>query len=186
MSKKDQILQKTLELVVNQGIQETPMSQISKDSGIAVGTIYHHFKSKKEIINYIYLQIKKQLAETQMLNVKEDSHYKMQFFQIWNNLFAFYVQNELKYKFLEHIGPLPIIEKETRVQGLDYSKPMMSFYEKGVKTEILKPIDLHLLSETIHGNVVSLVRLYHQKAMDLDKKTLLQTIIMSWDAVATN
>ena len=168
---------------MNQGIQETPMSQISKESGIAIGTIYHHFKSKKEIINYIFLDINKDLGKVQMANVMETSAYKIQFFQIWNNLFAFYAHNEQKFKFLQNIEHLPIIDEEIRQEALKIKIPLNEFYKKGIQAEILKPMNLHILSETLHGNVVSLANLYHQKTIELNKTVLLQAIIMSWESV---
>ncbi len=37
------LLEASLTLFVNQGIQKTSMAQISEKSNMAVGNIYHHF-----------------------------------------------------------------------------------------------------------------------------------------------
>ena len=50
MSKKAIVLQTTLELITKQGIEATSLSQIIKESGVANGTVYHHFKNKDEIL----------------------------------------------------------------------------------------------------------------------------------------
>ena len=47
MSKRDLILQTTLELITELGFHATPMSLIIKKSDVASGTIYHYFKSKE-------------------------------------------------------------------------------------------------------------------------------------------
>ena len=59
--KKQDILDTTLALVVRQGLHATPMAQIAQESNVAVGTIYHYFSSKEEIIHELYLGIHQDL-----------------------------------------------------------------------------------------------------------------------------
>lgn len=184
MTKKEQIIQKSLELLVKQGIQETPMSQISKESGVAVGTIYHHFKSKKEIINYIYLQIKKEMGEIQMQKVLNTSAFKLQFFQVWNNLFAYFVQQPLKFEFTRQIANLPIIDRETIIEGQQYNHTLISFFNIGISEGVLKPMNVQLMAEMLQGNILTLAHMHHQKMIELNKTVLLQAIIMSWEAAS--
>ena len=47
ISKRDQILLSALTLFNNQGFEKTPTSAISKHAGVATGTLFHHFKTKK-------------------------------------------------------------------------------------------------------------------------------------------
>ena len=47
MSKRDQILSTTLELVSELGFQAASIGLIIKKSGVASGTIYHHFENKE-------------------------------------------------------------------------------------------------------------------------------------------
>jgi len=119
----------TLELIVTQGIQETPMSQISKVSGVPVGTIYHHFKGKDDIINYIYLELKKEFSQALMAETEVLIDFRLQFIQIWKNLFKYYNSNELKFKFSQHVSHLPIIYDKTKEEGLVYYTPVIDFFE---------------------------------------------------------
>jgi AcrR family transcriptional regulator len=59
VTKKEKILETTLQLIAKNGLNASPMSMIAKEADVATGTIYHHFKSKEEIINEIYLNKKK-------------------------------------------------------------------------------------------------------------------------------
>jgi AcrR family transcriptional regulator len=59
LSTKDKIFQSALELFASQGIQATSTAQISKKAGVASGTLFVHFKSKQELIDTIYISIKK-------------------------------------------------------------------------------------------------------------------------------
>ena len=57
------ILKATLELIAENGLHATPMSQVSKQSGVSAGTIYHYFSSKDVLINQLYLDIKRRNNE---------------------------------------------------------------------------------------------------------------------------
>jgi len=184
MNKKEKITQTTLQLIVDQGIQATPMSQISRVSGVAMGTIYHHFSSKKEIINFIYLELKKDFGEAILKDVVQNNEYKEQFFQIWKNIFEFYRGNELKFKFSQYVGNLPIIDDATKEEGLTFYAPAIAFLEKGVQLKWLKQVDINLLVETVHGSVVALALLAHSKKLIITKAILKQAITMSWDGVS--
>jgi len=57
MDKRDKILEVMLRLIKEQGIQATPMAQVAKEAGVAAGTIYHHFASKEQLVNELYLKV---------------------------------------------------------------------------------------------------------------------------------
>jgi len=60
MSTKDKILRSALKLFAKQGINKTSTSQITKDAGVAEGTLFVHFKTKQELIDTLYIQMKRQ------------------------------------------------------------------------------------------------------------------------------
>ena len=61
--KRSLILQGTLDLIDERGLQSTPMSAIAKRSGVAMGTIYHHFESKEELVAALYVELIDRLGE---------------------------------------------------------------------------------------------------------------------------
>jgi len=71
MNKKQKILLTMLELVVEQGVHATPMSQLARESNVAIGTIYHHFENKEQIIEEIYKMIFKDFGVVLMTNLPE-------------------------------------------------------------------------------------------------------------------
>ena len=62
--KRGQIITTALQLFTTQGFHATPTAQISREAGVSTGTLFHHFKDKKTLINEIYLSIKREMAET--------------------------------------------------------------------------------------------------------------------------
>jgi AcrR family transcriptional regulator len=183
MDKKQKIIKTALKLIVDQGLQETPMSQVSKVSGVAMGTIYHHFKSKNEIVNAIYLYLKEEMGNALMLEPSDTDDYKTKFFEFWSNLYMFYIQNEEAFKYLQAFVQSPLISSETKEKGRQYYMPIVEFFKQGIDDEILKPLNIVVLTEIIHGNVVTLVQIYFQNSIEINKTIIDQTIQLSWDSV---
>lgn len=181
-TKKHQILKTALELLVKQGVQATSMAQISSVSGVATGTIYHYFSSKVEIINVLYLEIKKDFDD--ILLVKDnDLDYKGHLFAFANKLYLFYLKNELKFRFIENIGSLPIISEKTKKEGAKHYQPTMDFLQFGVTNGILKNLPIELLSAFVYVNIVALVNLSLNNPDLIPEGILNDAFYVTWDGI---
>lgn len=58
MSKKKSIIEVATRLFAAKGVKETSIAEISKLTGAAEGTIYHHFKTKEELFLAILKNVK--------------------------------------------------------------------------------------------------------------------------------
>lgn len=58
--KRQAILDTALELFTERGFHGTPTSLIAKEAGVATGTLFYYFKTKEELIESLYLGIKKE------------------------------------------------------------------------------------------------------------------------------
>jgi AcrR family transcriptional regulator len=63
MSKKELIIKAATQLFSEKGFKETSVAEISKLTGAAEGTIFHHFKTKEEIFLSILENVKKGVIE---------------------------------------------------------------------------------------------------------------------------
>jgi len=63
MSKKKSIIESATRLFAEKGIKETSIAEISKLTGAAEGTIYHHFKTKDELFLAILENVKNGILE---------------------------------------------------------------------------------------------------------------------------
>ena len=184
--KRDKILFKMLELVVKQGIQGTPMSQLVKESGVAAGTIYHHFSSKEEILNELYLHLKVDFGKALTKNLNPEVYYQPTFEQIWANLYHYYCDNELAFQFSEQIIHSPIITEETRLKGEIYYLPILEFFQAGIDDKILREMDLRLMTNLIYGNVVTAVHLTISGDLIMTDERLSICMASSWDSIKLN
>jgi len=99
VDKREAILQVMLRLITEQGIHATPMAQVAREAGVAAGTIYHYFSSKEQLVNELYLEVKREFGQVLNLPLLVDLPFKEQFWKIWQALYQYYIENPLAFGF---------------------------------------------------------------------------------------
>ncbi len=179
MSKKAIVLQTTLELITKQGINATSLSQIIKESGVANGTVYHHFKNKEEIITELYLMLAQDFGTVVMRNTPEND-VKKQFSVMWLNLFYYFVNNPLAFIFSEQIVRSPEIPQSLKDKARQHYNKIETYFKKGIKQKVFKAYNTLIMEELFFGNVVSLVKIHENEQVKLQEKHINQAIEISW------
>lgn len=186
MSKREQILTTTLDLVSELGFHETSISLLIKKSGVAAGTIYHHFKNKEDLIDTLYSELKKEMGNAIIQEIDKELNYKEKFFLIWKNLFTFYLDNPKKFEFLENYANSPFVRKEIKEINQRHYQAAIDFIISGVEMGILRNLPTDFLINLIFGNVSTLVRMIIIEEIQLSEELLENAIQSSWDSVKIN
>jgi AcrR family transcriptional regulator len=181
MNKRELILEATLDLVTENGFHATPMSMISKKAKVAAGTIYHHFDNKEELLQALYADSKKKMGRAMQLATVSGKNYEEDYKSIWISLFIFYAENNKIFQFLEQYAQSPFIRKETKEEQRKHYQPIIDFLGKGIQNGILKSIDVEILTEMVHGTVVSAAKIFHQQK-GLNKKSIDELAQFAWQA----
>ncbi len=182
MDKKEQIIKTGMKLFVKQGFENTPTSQISKEAKVGTGTLFHHFKTKDDLVNEIYTYVKKSMANASFKNVNEKMGIKDQIKLIWNNLMEWGFKNRNENQFLERFYGSTYINKLTIEQMQSEFKYAGKLFENAKKNNIIRDISPELLeSITFAINRSFLAEFYKKKKFD--KKLLKQSFEMYWNAI---
>ena len=182
MSKKELILDTTLKLIAENGLNASPMSLIVKTSGVSTGTIYHHFKSKEEIINQIYLNKKKDFKNILEQNRNKKLNFKKEFKSIWLDFYRYFSENPLIYSFTQQISFSPIITDEVKREGEQFYQYIFEFFQKGIDKNKIIDMDLKLIVQLVLSNILSLVDL-KMNGVIITNKMLQDAIKYSWRGI---
>lgn len=183
MDKKQRIIITMLELVVKQGVHATPISQVAKEANVAVGTIYHYFENKQQIIEEIYMMIFQDYGVVLMTNLPEDESFKKQFETMWLNLYNYFSSNPLAFRFMEFVAVPPIISKELIKLSATYIANIRDFFLKGINDKVLKDVPVRLLLQMAFGDVVSAMRLKVKEELEMNELQIQFALEMSWDSI---
>ncbi|MFC2152655.1 TetR/AcrR family transcriptional regulator [Bacteroidota bacterium] len=186
MNKREQILQTTLELISENGFHGTSISHLIKKSNVAAGTIYHYFKSKEELIDTLYTELKEEMGTALIQNMDTVMNYKDKFIMMWKNLFTFYIENPKKYEYIEHYANSPLVRKEIKDITKNHYQPVIEFIESGVQLGILRNLPINVLLNIIFSNISTLVKMILLEEIESSDELLKDLIQSSWDSIKIN
>lgn len=180
--KQQRIMQAMLELVNENGIHNTPMSQVSKRSGVSTGAIYHYYDSKEELIRALYIDVKKQLIDATLVGYDMRADIKVRFELIWRNYFGFLASNPTHYSFLEQCSISPLITTECMQEAQEYGSPIIGFLHEGMAAKQLREMDVMLMAFFLFGVIAATVRMQLMQGA-LSEEHITQAIQCSWDGL---
>ena len=186
MEKKEAILNAAMHLITENGFHGTPMSMVAKRANVAAGTIYHHFENKEDLINQLYASLKRKFGEALMKNNSSDGNVKEQFFQLWMNMYEYFINNPEEFRFLEQYANSPFIEKEIREANQQTYQPAIEFLMEGMNKGVLRGMDPILMANLLYGAVVAVAKIHLAGQLNIDQSKLQQAIQSCWDGVRIN
>ena len=186
MTKREQVLQTTLELITELGFHATPMALIIEKSNVAAGTIYYHFKSKEDLIDTLYNDIKKEMAVILINGIELEPNYKSKFILIWRNLFNFFINNPSKFEFLQQYSHSPLIRKEIKELNQIHYQAVLEYFNSGIRLGIIKDLPAILLLNLVIDSIATLVKLIFSDEIILSNEILEHIIQSSWDSIKIN
>lgn len=180
-SKRAAALQATLELIAEQGLQATPMSQVAERANIGVGTIYRYFANKDELINALYLDIKERIARYSLQGYKPTVPVPDNLKLLLKNVVHFFLTNPSAFLFLEQYENSPHITATTRQQGMQYADPIVDIFKQAKKQKLLKDLPVELLGALMSGAVIGLAKLYLSQNRTIKDPALDASLDAIWD-----
>lgn len=186
MNKKELILTTALNLSYELGIQATSIQLIMKNSAIAAGTIYYYFKSKEELIDTLYSELKEEMGKAVIQNLESELSFKERFILIWKNLFSFYIDNPKKFEFLENYAHSPLVRREIKEISRRHYQLAIDFFESGIHVGVFRKMPIDLLINLIFGNVSTFTRMVLHEEIIFSEDLINNIIQANWDAVKIN
>ena len=115
-TKRNAILAAATEVFAGRGLS-APTSAISSAAGIAEGTLFTYFKTKDELVNALYQEIKLELADAMMSGFprKKSVHERLR--HVWDHYIAWGVANPLQQKVLSQLKFSGALSEEAKTAG---------------------------------------------------------------------
>ena len=143
-----------LDIVVERGFHDAPMSLLAQRSGASAGVIYHYFSSKEEIIQALYEHIRGLKLEALIAGFSPDDAPREVFLRGCLNAYHFYRKHQREMRFYEqyeHSGftcNTPGDEETVRVKS--YARLFSSKSKGGVlndwPAEVLQELTLNTIN----------------------------------------
>ena len=122
--KRNAILDAATRLFAERGLTAAPTSEISKLAGVAEGTLFTYFKTKDDLINALYREIKLELADAMMSDFPRKKNIRTKLRHVWDRYVNWGIANPRQRKVLAQLQVSEVLSKESRDAG---SAPFVEF-----------------------------------------------------------
>jgi len=151
VDKKKKILESALKLFNEKGIDNTSTSLISKEAGVATGTLYIYFETKVDLITELGISIQEESLERFRDLIKTPMGYES-LKKFWLSRVEWGVNNPDKHKFMLQFKSSPY-NRNIKLKIPDHEEKMFNLIENGVKSKVLKDLSPTYISKFFSNHV---------------------------------
>ena len=161
-NKVTDIFRAALKLVLKDGFSGLKMSVVAKEASIATGTLYIYFKNKEELINQLYLHLKRKKTDDIMKGYDPAAPFWEGFDLMWHNFFSASLLSAEESAFLEQYYRSPYLGEDTHMERKRLLDPVYQLLERGKREGHIKAVSTDILLAQLIGPIHELVRLHHE------------------------
>ena len=115
--KRNAILAAAAALFAERGLAAAPTSEISRRADVAEGTLFTYFKTKDDLINALYREIKLELADAMMSDFPRKKNVRTRLQRVWDRYLNWGMANPVQRKVLAQLVVSDILTKDSREAG---------------------------------------------------------------------
>jgi AcrR family transcriptional regulator len=143
--KRNAILSATTRVFAERGLTAAPTSEISKQAGVAEGTLFTYFKTKGDLINALYREIKLELADAMISGFPRKKSVRTRLRHVWDSYVNWGVANPEQRKVLTQLQVSGMLSKESSEAGSAPFVEIQNMTRDAIEQHILRvdlPIEL--------------------------------------------
>jgi len=171
--KRKAIMDAALKLFTERGFHGTSTAQISKEAGVATGTLFHYFPTKEDLINNLYFEVKADLSREMVKDLEPQVNFKDRLKKIWDNLVRWGLDNHKEFLFVGQFCNSPYISNFTREEVMKEYFTIHKLIEDGVTAGTVKKLPLELVIAMFYQNSRTVVQVISSYGLSKDKNKII-------------
>ncbi|MFD0976099.1 TetR/AcrR family transcriptional regulator [Salinimicrobium gaetbulicola] len=181
--KRDALVKATISLVNNNGFHATPMSKIAKMANVSPATIYLYFENKQDLVNQVYIEVKAEFSTYAFKDYDSEVDVETGFEKIWKNIANYKLKQVDQSLFLSQCDNTPMIDEESRQEGLKHLQPLLELWERGKNEGVIKPLSPYLLYAFTIYPISFLVNMENRNLCSIGKGELEKAYSTAWNSI---
>ncbi|MDH5826087.1 TetR/AcrR family transcriptional regulator [Sphingobacterium sp. SG20118] len=178
------IFETTLRLIKDHGFHGTAMSKIAQEADVAIGTIYHYFPSKDDLIINLFQYCGDNLNNSLFKPLIEELTYKDRFFYIWKAFVEFHQENAEMFSFFEQFYSSPYYQVNSCEinETISGQSKILKFLTEGINKGELRNTNVEALTCIFFGAAVSAIKGIKYRKLK-SNESIDDIINIIWDGV---
>ena len=185
--KREAILATALVLFCERGFHGTPTSLISREAGVATGTLFFYFPTKEVLIDTLYRQIKCEAGAALKAGVDHEPAIKQKLCRVWENAITWATENPDKFRFMEQFAHSPFVSPPAHDEGMSHFLFLQDLVRDGIRERLIRDYDPGLLCSILASSLSVLAPLI-MATPDPEQRALLtrQGLAFLWNGLAAH
>lgn len=180
MTTKEKLIKSALKLFAKKGIDKTSTREITSAVGLAEGTLYRHFKSKQELIDSTYLEIKKDIFVGVEDRIDPEESVEKNVKHIARHIITYFLKNYDAMIFMDAMERDPKFSPGINKELEEILKPANSIIIKWIKDGELKNVDTELITSVYWDLIIRITRYCESKKIKKVKDSYVDII---WEVI---
>ncbi|MEP2281212.1 TetR/AcrR family transcriptional regulator [Maribacter sp.] len=183
IDKRNALINATIELVNNDGFHATPMSKIAKMACVSPATIYLYFENKQDLVNKTYIEVKASYTAYAFATYNDAMSVQKGFEVIWKRIAEFKLKESAHAMFLAQCDNTPMIDEESRQEGIKHLQPLLNLWARGKKEGLIKPVSDYMLYAYAINPLSFLMIAQNRGSVTLDDEQMEQAYEAAWSSI---
>ena len=183
IDKRNALIKATIELVNNNGFHAAAMSKIAQLANVSPATIYLYFENKQDLVNQTYMEVKAKYTKYAFETYNENMDVEAGFVLIWKRIADFKLKECENAFFLAQCDNTPMIDKQSRQEGIKHLQPLLDLWTRGKKEGIIKAYANYILYAYSINPLSFLMMAQKQDAFQLDQDHLEDAFQAAWSSI---
>jgi len=183
--KREAILKTALSLFTERGFYGTPTAMISREAGVATGTLFFYFATKEELIDTLYRQIKAEAAAALKNGVDREPGIEEKIHKVGANALAWALSHPNEFRFMEQFAHSPFVSTTAHEEGMSHFLFLEELMQEGIRTGALRECDTWLLCSVLASSFSGLAARIMAATDEKERKMLTeQGLCFIWNGIA--
>ncbi|MDX1692987.1 MAG: TetR/AcrR family transcriptional regulator [Ketobacteraceae bacterium] len=156
--KRQRIIAAAIKLFEENGFWNTSTANISREAGIATGTLFRYFSTKDELINELFLELEREIAITIYGNTPEDTDVRTRLKLIWDSYIRWNLENPGKHAIIAQLEVASRISHSVKRQVVDLNQFTVKTFKEGIKQGEIADYPVSFLAAFLSSSSNSVIR----------------------------
>jgi AcrR family transcriptional regulator len=178
VNKENSIREKSIEMIVKEGLDGFSMQKLAKAAAVSPATLYIYYKDRDDLITQIATEISNRLMESSLKGM----HPKMSFADgmalQWKNRMEFFLQHPLDIEFIEQIRYTPTYDAIKKTVRQNFGDVLGKFVHNAINRGELTPLPFEVYWAIAFAPLYQLIKFHTQgETPASDKFEISDTIV---------
>jgi AcrR family transcriptional regulator len=156
LTSKEKLINATIEVISESGLHSVTTAKIAKKAKLSEAMIYKNFGNKDHMIVESFLKIKKGLNDFVVSRLQGIENFEAQLYALWLGQFDYFVTNKDYLSVLIQFEHSKYMTESIRSSCYETISPLIAYFEKGVKLNMFKPMNIEILNALYFSPILSL------------------------------